>query len=404
MPSSTDATTDDATTSLTPNASENKGDVSAIPVASREQHAKPIEDKDRGEVIFHFGPNNTYFLGCRSYWWYRGPMFKKLEELNISEPYVVALDSTGGIFTTYESRDHLPKLWYSLPLKDKNCIQSWEMADKQWKLKSLSRHSYQTLMDWISIHFSNVSIEQLRRSTVVFGPGKTYFARSAKGCLWNNLPADLETRIIADMGEAGRGPPQHLTLGNEGTWVAFWNDGSFSWNLKSSYPRLHDHMEYNDPEEKGICSVFISPYGNFWVVHYRSGLLVWSVPMKGKSLEGFEQTCDRYMQERAAENDTTFQLERTGISNPKSNVGVIISPTLKPVVQQSSLKDYVTNPRFLVTQIWKRTPFQQWQEEQPALAGAVTAVILYTAIARIPTLFRAYRSFRRQLSSRKGSG
>ena len=82
-------------------------------------------------------------------------------------------------------------------------------------------------MDWLSKNLI-VSQEQLRGSTLVFGPGNSYYARTSKACLWNNLPPDLEERIVEEMTEGGLGPPKVMTLGTEGTWVVFWNNNTVS--------------------------------------------------------------------------------------------------------------------------------------------------------------------------------
>ena len=193
-------------------------------------------------------------------------------------------------------------------------------------LQSKISDPYATLLSWFSENMAS-SHEELRNSTVVFGPGESFYARTPKGCVWNNLPNDLETQIIDEMGEEGRGPPKSVTLGMNRTWMAFWNDGIQSWNLRGHYDVVNECLNDDSKARGGIVSVTLSPYNDNFFIHHRDGFLRWKFGFDDEKLtQRFRKMCYTYMQTRAREDDTTFRFQNW-IDNSPSKSSVVISPT-----------------------------------------------------------------------------
>jgi hypothetical protein len=184
--------------------------------------------------------------------------------------------------------------------------------------------AWKTLQDWISDNFT-CDHDSLQKSTMVFGTGNSYYAKTPKGCLWNNLPRDLEQAISEHMTD--RGPPSDVCLGVNETWAVFWDNGKFQWNLKTYYDTVHKHLSTDADDGVAVTRVVLDPYSSDFFVHLETGLVCWSVQFEEGARKSFVQRCQAYMQERAKEDGRTFRLEhwRSGDNNIKS--GYIISPT-----------------------------------------------------------------------------
>ena len=192
--------------------------------------------------------------------------------------------------------------------------------------------------------------EQQLQSTVVFGPGDSYYARSGKSCMWNNLPKDLETQIVKGMGQGkGGGPPKTVTLGACRTWIAFWDNGRRSWNLGHNYNEVHERL-LNDnrkiDDNDSIVSITLSPYNDNFFIHYRNGHLQWRFSGDEEKRKNFRKIAFQYMQIRAREDNTTFRcLAFSDRSSFKHNV--VISPTSK--YDQWDGFTSPLNPRFWIS-------------------------------------------------------
>jgi hypothetical protein len=187
--------------------------------------------------------------------------------------------------------------------------------------------AWKTLQDWISGNFT-CDRDFLRHSVVVFGTGSTYFAKTPNGCLWNNIPSDLEATISEHM--ADRGPPSDVCLGVHQTWVAFWSNGSSQWNLKTYYGQVHERLSRDISSEwPRITRLVLDPYSSDYFMHTEDGRLSWSVQFDESARKSFVQRCRAYMQERAREDETTFKINHQVIGEKTAKSGYVISPLTK---------------------------------------------------------------------------
>ena len=170
--------------------------------------------------------------------------------------------------------------------------------------------------------------DQLRKSTLVFGPGDSYYARTPDSYVWNNLPNDLETEILNEMGPEGLGPPIMVTLGISHTWVAFWDNGRRSWNLGGRYDDVHQCLSDESKSNDGIVSVTLSPYNDDFFIDYRNGFLHWRVNVNDKNMKKFREMCYEYMQTRAREDNTIFRFQAWP-DGALFKTSMVISPTTK---------------------------------------------------------------------------
>ncbi|KAG7004254.1 abc drug exporter [Physcia stellaris] len=286
-------------------------------------YTEPPEYTSTGQVYFQFGPNGSYFLTCRDKWCYCGTNFRPNDEFGLVKPYIVALAPNGSWFTAYGDIAQDDRWRFSINIDAESSTQIWDIKDNQSTSRSSSKDPYSMLSSWIKPNFDGLNAEQLRKSTLTFGPGLTpvkltkksvigsYYARTPRGCIWSNLPADLEKTVVHEMTrESGKGPPANITLGQQGAWVAFWNDGSYTWNLRGTYSRLDENLEAGNSDQGGIQMVTISPYNDDFVIHYRSGLIAWKISIADESYrKSFTKLCYGYMQERAREDNITFRMD-----------------------------------------------------------------------------------------------
>jgi hypothetical protein len=278
----------------------------------------------------------------------------------VQTPYVVALGPDGTYFIACKNSKDAPVWFYSLPKGSRDNIKSWKKGIdtqcKQYRIRLKMRaflihipiigvisttsqgDSWKTLQSWISDNFT-CDHDALKNSTMVFGTGNTYFTKTPKGCLWNNIPDDLEKTIIDHMSD--RGPPSDVCLGVHETWVVFWDNGKIQWNLRSSYDSVHEKLS----EDTGdITRLVLDPYSSDFFLHYRNGLVAWSVQFdtKNDTTKNFVQRCQAYMQERAREDGITFELERWTSGGKISKQGYVISPSTKwDLATENSLPGYV---------------------------------------------------------------
>jgi hypothetical protein len=184
--------------------------------------------------------------------------------------------------------------------------------------------AWKTLQDWISDNFT-CDHDCLRNSTVVFGTGNTYYAKTPTGCLWNNIPHDLEKAISEHMTD--RGPPSDVCLGVNETWAVLWDNGKIEWNLKSNYDTVHKHLSADADGGVAVTRIVLDPYSSDFFLHFKTGLICWSVQFEESGRKSFVQRCQAYMQERANEDGRTFELEHWRSGDQSSKSGYIISPS-----------------------------------------------------------------------------
>ena len=101
---------------------------------------------------------------------------------------------------------------------------------------------------WLAENIASQS--DMVQSTVTFGPGDSYYARSPRAARWHDLPSDLEKEILGKKVQDGDSAPRMVALGKHGAWAALWPDGSCTWNLIKGYVSLHNTLRANEPEQR----------------------------------------------------------------------------------------------------------------------------------------------------------
>ena len=88
------------------------------------------------------------------------------------------------------------------------------------------------------------------RSSVTFGHGSSYYARSPQAARWHDIPSDLENEIREKTVHSDDSAPDSVALGKDGAWVAVWPDGTCNWNLGKNYIAVHKALR--EEGHKGI--------------------------------------------------------------------------------------------------------------------------------------------------------
>ena len=189
--------------------------------------------------------------------------------------------------------------------------------------ENTSHDAYQMLAEWLPQNLED-NIVGFRKCSLTFGPGDSFYVRSPKGCLWNNLPASLEDNILKQMGEGGLGPPKMVSLGARGTWVTTWDGKYYLWMLGNRYyNEVHEALKLNKKDYLGgIKYIAISPYEDAYFIHYNNGMINYSTSLAGQPDKDFKHFIFRYLQERARADNVTYRLL---VGYDKTSV--VISPT-----------------------------------------------------------------------------
>lgn len=170
--------------------------------------------------------------------------------------------------------------------------------------------------------------------------------------------------------------------------MAFWNDGSYTWNLRGAYSQLDENLEARKSDHGGIQMVTISPYNDNFVIHYRSGFIAWTISFVDESYrKSFRKLCYGYMQERAREDNITFRLDHWRGNDSwwkrKSASQIVLSP--------NSRQEQVDNG--VMTQMSK--PFLGYKTGHvPLLVGMGIGVSVAGLILGRRALFRKIASVR----------
>ncbi|KAJ7611168.1 hypothetical protein FB45DRAFT_320115 [Roridomyces roridus] len=112
----------------------------------------------------------------------------------------------------------------------------------------------------------------------VFGANSSYFSISSSGYSWQNIPAALEEQIHNCMSIRR---PTCVALGVQGSYIALFNDGTVSFDLRGGYP-LVDGMIRNAVEAArrgGIMYIALNPFvpGEYYGV-FGDGSASWNFP------------------------------------------------------------------------------------------------------------------------------
>ena len=182
----------------------------------------------------------------------------------------------------------------------------------------------------------------------MFGPNRSYYARSPEGCLWNNLPSDLNKKIHEYMPD--KGLPQSIALGREGTWVAIW-DESYAWELGDHYGDLGEFLAASNITRGGVKHVALHPVTEEYFVHDSNGMLYWHINRDEATMGHFKEVCYWYMQQRAREDGTTFEFRNFRSNGQRPAAQIVISPTTNPNDWE---KSKASDARYWMRQRWER--------------------------------------------------
>ena len=189
--------------------------------------------------------------------------------------------------------------------------------------ENVSHDAYQMLAEWLPQNFGN-DIAGFRKSSMTFGPGDSFYVRSPRGCLWNNLPASLEQIIVKQMEKSGLGPPKMVSLGAGGTWVTTWDNKYYLWVLGNrNYDDVHEALKLTNKDQSGgIKYIALSPYEDAYFIHYKNGIINYNSPSDSQADKGIMHFIFRYLQERARADKVTYRLLAG-----RNKTSVVISPT-----------------------------------------------------------------------------
>ena len=179
------------------------------------------------------------------------------------------------------------------------------------------------LAEWLRDNFEN-DTTAFRKCNLTFGPDDSFYVRSPKGCLWNNLPTSLEKKILEQMKQGSLGPPKMVSLGAGRTWVTTWDGENYSWALGNRYyDDVHEALKSNNKDRLGgINYVAISPYEDAYFLHFNNGMINYHSPLDDQADKDLKHFVFRYLQERAHTDKVTYRL-LVG----KDKARVAISPT-----------------------------------------------------------------------------
>ncbi|MCJ1283029.1 hypothetical protein MMC26_002356 [Xylographa opegraphella] len=247
-----------------------------------------------------------------------------MDELEMDTPYIVALASNGGLFAAYKSIVGSVPAW-NLFVDDtqKQKVQVWQHKDDEWIHECTSHDAYQMLAKWLPQNFEN-DTAGFQKCNLTFGPGDSFYVRSPKGCLWNNLPASLEDIILKQMGKGGLGPPETVSLGAGKTWVTTWDGKHYLWMLGSHYYNdVHEELKVNNKDHTGgINYIAISPYEDAYFIHFNNGIFKYHCRVDKRAEKDFNHFIYKFLQERALVDKVSYNL--TDKNDRKS---IVISPT-----------------------------------------------------------------------------
>ena len=163
------------------------------------------------------------------------------------------------------------------------------------KLETESRDALTTLREWVETNFV-VTPTALEKSTLVFGPGGSYYVRSPKGCIWNNLPPDLERAIHDTI--STKGAPRLVGLGRDETWFALWDDDSHASNLKTHYDDLQKLLARDLRVEGDIRSVVLNTEDDQFFATLGSGGIHWRLFLQEDTMIQFRGMCCEYVERK----------------------------------------------------------------------------------------------------------
>ncbi|KAI0061037.1 hypothetical protein BV25DRAFT_1839343 [Artomyces pyxidatus] len=209
------------------------------------------------DVQFSFGPDRSYFLRSATRWaCLPEPLMRVLTDSShpdaMKKPYDVALGMEPGTYSMS---------WLSA--HDERCYEEGQAGPR---LATLTQY------------MKDLGEAGELLTNTVYGPNAGFFATSASGFLWENIPIELEHDIQTRM---KKGHPTCVALGVRGTYVALMSHGEFIYNLEDQYPVLEQLLEDvgERSRRKGLSYIALDPFvPNQHYVVFGDGSSLWKVP------------------------------------------------------------------------------------------------------------------------------
>ncbi|KAJ7459277.1 hypothetical protein FB451DRAFT_1563683 [Mycena latifolia] len=210
---------------------------------------------------FSFGPNSSYFL--------------------IGSGRIAGSDNTlpADLLRVVEDRQHQLAMNapydIAFPMEPDSYFGCWQTTrGTLWYEDEHLGPNYARLLAFIR----NVAEKGGLTARTVFGPGASYFSTSPRGFSWQNLPPELEDEIQNSL-QCRR--PTTVALGVEKSYVALYDDGSISLELRGQYP-LVEALLYDTAERsrrRNIIYIALNPFvaGEYYAV-YGDGSARWNLP------------------------------------------------------------------------------------------------------------------------------
>ncbi|KAJ6524185.1 hypothetical protein B0H19DRAFT_1085395 [Mycena capillaripes] len=215
---------------------------------------------------FSFGPNRSYFCSAGSiYTWSTKSLPPALARLledsahpqALEIPYDVAFPMEPGTYAV---------CWKTKSGED--CTSNTLPPD------GCLGPSYARLARFIK----NVATKGAHTTRTVFGAHASFFSMSTSGYCYQNLPPELEDDIHSCM-KLRR--PVNVALGVQGSYVAMYNDGTVTFDLRGQYPLVEKMIR--DTQEaarrRGVMYLALNPFiaGEYYAV-YGDGSASWNFP------------------------------------------------------------------------------------------------------------------------------
>ena len=187
-----------------------------------------------------FGPGESYFFDSPHKWSHQNlpdNIRDLISEKDLKEIKDISLGPGGAYTCSYIHNDDT--VWL-----------------KHWNLPK-------TLSEWLITPEGNFARDD-KTLRVRFGPNNEFVAWDAKGSRWEGIPTSLGDSLGSNMENgdwiAGRGIKQ-ISLGAEGTYVYFTNDGRAYWELEGKNDAVDKWLANGDGYENievGFIPFFLS--------------------------------------------------------------------------------------------------------------------------------------------------
>lgn len=372
----------------TPDAKEDSED-GMPPRGTLQAQTKPSKHrvKPQDKLSFAFGPGYSYFLVTAHEWEYSGSSLvcdelSKMKLQNIATATITSLGD-GLILNCPPKKGHFVSKWQQI-----NHLIPVDQA-KEWA------GSWEQLQRLHGTLENRGSEDRRSDFAVTWGDGSTWWAGWNEG-EWtgNQLPQTLSYEILSK--QALNIKPRHVALGRSGSWVALWNDGGFSFELKG-YEKLA--IKLNDTEKEGIEYIALDPHtSEHYFMIWDGGDVSYSVRLLDNGTNSlFDHIC-RYQQRRAWRDKKTYSQQRYGTGH--KDYSIEITPDSDWISTKASQHGAIMN----LTNVFSLWSSIRIYEEGfgfrslastfvGGLTGAAITTGLWRTYAKRPSTYFQHRSF-----------